>query len=82
MRPSGIVYSISNQKEGQLEASFSKSTQLVNLKEDMNAKANAFQKYRLDFAIFVCIFLTEPELFIPHQLTPSKKSAPIHFIML
>ncbi|KPA11307.1 ATPase [Candidatus Magnetomorum sp. HK-1] len=48
---SGIVYSISNQEEGQQEASFSKSTQLVNLKKAMNAKAT-FQKYRLDFAIF------------------------------
>jgi predicted ATP-binding protein involved in virulence len=45
----GIVYSINN---GQPEASFSKSTSLVNLKEAMTAKANAFQKYRLDFAIF------------------------------
>ncbi|ETR66280.1 MAG: hypothetical protein OMM_05724 [Candidatus Magnetoglobus multicellularis str. Araruama] len=45
----GIVYSINN---GQPEASFSKSTPLVNLKEAMTAKANAFQKYRLDFAIF------------------------------
>jgi predicted ATP-binding protein involved in virulence len=49
---SGNVYTISNKKDGQQESPFSKSIQLQNLKTALNAKANDFHQYHLDFAIF------------------------------